>query len=104
MNTNMVSNPKTPVPETPQMNDRDYLNDVLECEKNLSNNLAIAMNEASHNALFQEIFQMFRECKTCVRDLFNLMFQKGWYSLEKAEAQKINQKYTELSQKLNQLP
>ena len=33
MNTNMVSNPKTPVPETPQMNDRDYLNDVLECEK-----------------------------------------------------------------------
>ena len=36
------------------MNDCDYLNDVLECEKNLSNNLAIAMNEASHDALYQE--------------------------------------------------
>ncbi|NLL44755.1 MAG: spore coat protein [Mollicutes bacterium] len=104
MNNNIISNPKTPVPETKEMNDCDYLNDVLECEKNLSNNLAIAMNEASHDALYQEIFQIFSDCKTSVRELFNLMFQKGWYSLEKAEAQKINQKYNEISQKLNQLP
>ncbi|MDD2435002.1 MAG: spore coat protein [Bacilli bacterium] len=100
---NKVENPKTEVPATTEMNDRDYLNDVLECEKNLSNNLSTAINEASNQALFQDIFDMFTESKQAARQLFNLTFQKGWYCLEKAEVTKINQKANELQQKLNEL-
>ncbi|MDD2377655.1 MAG: spore coat protein [Bacilli bacterium] len=104
MDNNKVENPKVEVPSTPEMNDRDYLNDVLECEKNISNNLATAISEASHQALFQDIFDMFTESKNSARQLYNLMFQKGWYCLEKAEATKVTQKMNELSQKLTELP
>lgn len=100
---NTVQNPKTEIPQTPEMNDRDFLNDVLESEKNLSNNLAIALNEASNDAFFQDILDMFIESKKMARQLYNLMFQNGWYTLEKAEATKISQKSTELSPRLNEL-
>lgn len=98
-----VENPKVEVPETIEMNDRDYINDILETEKNMSDNLSIALNEASNNTLYEEIFSIFTETKNCQRELYNMMFKKGWYSLEKAEENKITQKCNELSQKLNQL-
>lgn len=100
---NTVQNPKTEIPQTSEMNDRDFLNDVLESEKNLSNNLAIALNEASNDVFFQDILDMFIESKKMTRQLYNLMFQNGWYTLEKAEQQKISQKSTELSPRLNEL-
>ena len=104
MNNNTVSNPKTEVPQTPVMNDRDYLNDVLEGEKNMSNNLAIVLNEASHQKLFQTYFEMFTEEKAMVRALYELMFQNGWYTLEKAAQTKISQEANKLTQKLSELP
>ena len=100
---NTVQNPKTEIPQTSEMNDRDFLNDVLESEKNLSNNLAIALNEASNDVFFQDILDMFIESKKMTRQLYNLMFQNGWYTLEKTEQQKISQKSTELSPRLNEL-
>lgn len=98
-----IENPKVEVPETIEMNDRDYINDILETEKNMSDNLSIALNEASNNTLYEEIFSIFTETKNSQRELYNMMFKKGWYSLEKAEENKINQKCNELSQKLTQL-
>lgn len=98
-----IENPKVEVPETIEMNDRDYINDILETEKNMSDNLNIALNEASNNTLYEEIFTIFTETKNCQRELYNMMFKKGWYSLEKAEENKVTQKCNELSQKLNQL-
>lgn len=98
-----IENPKVEVPETIEMNDRDYINDILETEKNMSDNLSIALNEASNNTLYEEIFSIFTETKNCQRELYNMMFKKGWYSLEKSEENKITQKCNELSQKLNQL-
>lgn len=98
-----VQNPKVEVPETRAMNDRDYLNVVLESLKNMTNNLSIALNEASNQELFQQEFALFEETKKASRELYKLMFQNGWYTLEKAETQKIDQKYQELTQKMNQL-
>lgn len=103
MNNNMVQNPKTEVPETMEMNDENYLNCLLETEKNESNNLSIALNEASNETLYAELKQMFDETKQMQRNLFELAFSLGWYPLEKAETQKITQKYNQLSQKCNQL-
>ncbi len=98
-----IENPKVEVPETVEMNDRDYINDILETEKNMSDNLSIALNEASNNTLYEEILMLFIETKNAQRELYNMMFKKGWYSLEKEEENKITQKCNELSQKLSQL-
>ena len=36
MNQNKIENPKTPYEEGLEMNDKDYLNSILELEKNSS--------------------------------------------------------------------
>ena len=103
MNNNTVQNTKVEVPQTPEMNDRDYLNDLLNTEKCMSDNLSTALNEASNEHIFKEFMPMFNDTKEAANDLFNLLFKNGWYTLEKAEQQKIQQKQTEFSQKLTEL-
>lgn len=103
MNSNKVSNPKVEVPNTSAMNDRDYMNAILEYEKNMANNLSIALSEASNEYLFNEIMPMFNSVKKAGRDLYYMMFAKGWYSLEQAEEQKIKQKQNELQNKMSEL-
>lgn len=100
---NKVQNPKTEVPQTNEMNDRDLLNDILETEKNMSVNFTYALNEASNEELYQEIFNMFNKIKQSQRDLFELAFEKGWYSLEKAEDTKINEELNNLSTLFNEI-
>ncbi|MBO5138202.1 MAG: spore coat protein [Bacilli bacterium] len=88
-----VENPKTEVPTSINMNDKDMLNALLEVEKNMSVNMTIALNEASNETLYKELFQMFESIKNKQREIFELAFKKGWYSLEKAEEQKITTAY-----------
>ena len=96
---NKISNPKTEVPETIELNDCDYLNETLACEKNMSINMTYALNETSNDTLYNELYPIFKEIKDEQRKLFNLAFEKGWYSLEKAEALKVSRKISELNQK-----
>lgn len=103
MNSNKVNNPMVKVPNTSALNDRDYMNAILEYEKNMSNNLSIALSEASNEYLYNEIMPMFNSVKKASRDLYYMMFEKGWYSLEKAEEQKITQKQNELQNKMSEL-
>lgn len=100
---NIIENEKTEVPTTQQMNDRDYINDVLETEKNMSVNMAIALNEASNEKLYEELEDIFEDIKERQRELYECMFRKGWYSLEKAEEQKITKTYNQLEQKYQEL-
>lgn len=103
MNNNMIQNNKTEVSKTPQMNDCDYISDVLESIKNLSNNLSVAINEASNKVLFNDFMAMFNDTKMAQRDLYNLMFKNGWYKLEKAGSDKIQEKLTEFTPKMSEL-
>ena len=100
---NKVENQQTEVPKTEQMNDRDYLNDILETEKNMSVNMTVALNEASNEKLYDELFDMFKDIKQSQRTLYECMFKNGWYSLEKAEEQKITQTHNKLEQKYQEL-
>ncbi|WP_018661777.1 spore coat protein [Weizmannia acidiproducens] len=90
-NQQKIQNPKTQVPETPQMNDRDLANDLLAMEKYMTASYNTAMNEASHDALYQDLLSIFTETQNQQRRLYELMFQKGWYSLEAAEQEKMQQ-------------
>ena len=88
-NENKIQNPEKQVPKTPQMNERDFTNDLLSMEKYLNSSYAVAQNEASHPGLYQTIYSVSNETQDMQRKLFTLMFEKGWYSLEKAEQQNI---------------
>ena len=80
-----IQNPETSVPKTPQMNERDFLNDQLTTEKYMTSSYNIALNEASNQALYQDRSTIFKETQDCQRNLYNLMFKNGWYSVEQAQ-------------------
>ena len=98
-----IKNEKVEVENSIELNDQDILNDILETEKNMSNNLSIALNEMSNKVLFKEIFDIFKDTKELARDAYCIAFQNGWYTLETAEENKICQAYKEYNDKLSQL-
>lgn len=103
MKNNEIKNPKMEVPTGIEMNDCDYLKSVLELEKNLSNNYSIALNEASNDYLYEDYFTLFEDTKDAAREVYNLLFQYGWYTLEEAEEQKVNNKISCFETKLEEL-
>ena len=100
---NKVQNPKIELDSSIEMNDENYLNDILETEKNMSVNFTYALNEASNETLFNEIYEMFKQIKASQRNLFELSFRKEFYTLEKAETNKINEEYNTLLNKFNEI-
>lgn len=100
---NQISNPKVEVPTGIACNDKDYLNSLLSCLKEMSKNYVMAMTEASNESLFEKHKQVFLTLISLQREVYELMFRKGWYSLEKSNTQKINQKLQMLSKEYQDL-
>lgn len=103
MNNNELCNPKVEVPSTLNMNDCDFLNVLLECEKNMSTNLNIALNEASNNELYNEIYDMYDIIREAQRNLYETSFCYGWYKLVEADNNNITKKLNEFSSKIAEL-
>ncbi|WP_205091493.1 spore coat protein [Thalassobacillus pellis] len=99
-----IQNPETTVPKTPQMNERDFVNDQLTTEKYMTASYNVALNEASNEALYTDLATIFKETQDCQRNLYNLMFKNGWYALEAADQQKTQQAYQQFTGYKNQLP
>ena len=100
---NQISNPKVEVPTGISCNDRDYINSLLSCLKEMSKNYVMAMTEASNESLYEKHKQAFLTLITLQREAYELMFRKGWYVIEKAEGQKIGQKSQMLKQEYQDL-
>ena len=100
---NCISNPKTEVPKGTQINDKDYMNSLLGTLKEIVKNYAIALTEASNEKLYNEFKNMFDEYSSLQREVYELMFRKGWYTLEKSEQQKLDNKYQTLNQEFMSL-
>lgn len=103
MNNNKIANPKIETPTGINMNDKDYITCLLTALKEMTKNYATAMTEASNEYLYNSYFSIFKELSKLQRETYELMFQNGWYSLEKAETQKINEKFQTLSQEYQDL-
>lgn len=103
-NMQQIKNPNTQVPKTPQMNERDFVNDILSQEKYMAHAYSVALNEASHQHLYGDLLEIFNETQNMQHDLFNLMFEKGWYKLEAEQTQKIQQAYQQHQGYTNQFP
>ncbi|MFC4387118.1 spore coat protein [Gracilibacillus marinus] len=102
--SNKVQNPETQITKTTAMNDRDFINDILATEKYLTQAYSTALNEASNQTLYQDILHIFEDTQNCQRELYNMMFKHGWYSLDKATIQACEQSYQQFQQYKSQLP
>lgn len=100
---NEIKNPKVEVKTGIALNDKDYIGSLLSCLKEMNKNYTVALTEASNEQLYQEYKDMFLEYSKLQRDVYELMFRKGWYVLEKAEENKINQKYQTLNKEFSEL-
>ena len=103
MNNNQISNPKTEVPTGIKMNDKDYITCLLTILKDMVKNYTIAMTEASCKSLYQQHLEAFLRIADLQRETYELMFQMGWYILEKADQKKIQDKYSSLNQEFTDL-
>ena len=95
---NEIKNEKVQVPNGIEMNDKDYLNSLLSCLKEMTKNFATAMTEASNDHLYEKYEEMFEDVSEMQREVYEIMFQNGWYVLEKADTNKITKKYNLLNQ------
>ena len=102
-NSNMINNPKTEVPTGKSLNDKDYLNCLLSSLKEIVKNYSVTLTEVSNENLYNNYKEMFDGYSKLQREVYELMFRKGWYSLEKANNQKISNKASMLSQEINDL-
>ena len=100
---NQIKNDKVNVPTGIALNDKDYINSLLSTLKELNKNYVLALTEASNEVLFNEYKNMFEQFNLLQREVFELMFKKGWYVLSKAENEKIIQKYDCLNKEFNDL-
>ena len=46
---------------------------------------------------------IFEDTKDMARDIFNLMFEKGWYTIPVEEDKKIEKSYTKYNNKFSEL-
>lgn len=103
MNNNQIKNPKVEVGKGFALNDKDYIDSLLSCLKGMVKNYAISMTEASNEILYEQYKDMFLEYASLQREVFELMFRKGWYVLEQTEGEKVNEKYECLNQEFMDL-
>lgn len=104
---NVIANPQTgqlPTVKGPEMNDRDFVNDGLSTCKYLTDSLNVAVREASHEQLHSDMLQILTETHQSAREMYNLMFQNGWYKLEAEEQQKLQQTQQQFSGYSTQFP
>jgi spore coat protein CotF len=100
-----IQNPEpTPAVKGPELNDRDLLNDILATAKYLTDGYNVFAREASHQTLHQDVLGMLNQTHECARKCYELMFRKGWYALETAELQQVQQAQQQFAGYMNQFP
>lgn len=100
----MIKNPKSNITQNKnqEMDDQDFLNDILATEKYLSDGYNTFLLESSHTELHTDVKQILNETHDCAREIFNLMFENGFYSLQTASPQEIQKAQDTFSNYLNQ--
>lgn len=100
---NQISNPKVEVSNGINLNDKDYITCLLSTLKELSKSYATAMTEASCEVLYNNYKDAFLNISLLQREVYELMFRKGWYVLEESDLNKINNKFNTLNQEYQDL-
>jgi spore coat protein CotF len=88
----------------PEMNERDWINDVLSSVKQMTVGYTIGLNEMQNPKLHQDIQNILNDTHAMQLQLFDAMFQKGWYKMKAADQQEISQAHTQFSDYRTQFP
>lgn len=99
----IVKNNKVTVKKGCNMNDCDYLNDILISYKHLVSCYATALNEASNKTIYKTFYELFESSSKIQMELFECSFQNGWYQLETADETKIEKAHDKFSKCLSEL-
>ena len=102
-NQNKVSNTKKETPKGMALNEKDYITELLTCLKCMEKNYVVALTEASNEVLYNKYKPILGTIADLKRETYELMFRNGWYSLEKVEDTKLQEKYQMLNQELQDL-
>ena len=98
-----IDEKKSKIKKDTSLNDLDILNDTLLSFKFLVDNFAVALNEASNKFIYDKFKLQFDELSKTQQTLFQLAFQKGWYTLEEADKSKINEAIKQNTKKQTEL-
>ncbi len=85
------------------MSDKEYMMDTLDTLKSLSVNMTYALNEASCDKLYKEYLKMFENINKETKEVFDLAYKLGYYTLEKESNTKIKASIKTLNQELESL-
>lgn len=85
------------------ISEEDILNIMLSFEKNMSDNYSVAINEMSNKVLYKKIISIFDDTKDMGREIYNLMYSKGYYNLTSEIDSKIEKSFNKYSKKLEDL-
>jgi hypothetical protein len=99
-----MKNPSAHFEKGTEFNDRDRLNDMLATEKWLTDGFNVFVRETSHQELYNDVLHVLTETHHACRDVFNLMFEKGWYSLHPEQPSHIADHYQKFSGYESQFP
>lgn len=100
---NEIKNPETKVECGTKLNDKDYMNSLLSTLKELTKSYALVLTEASNEKLYNEYKQAFEVYTHLQREIYELMFQKGWYTITKCEKTQISSEKQKLNTELTNL-
>lgn len=85
------------------LSEKEILNDALSSEKQLLHVYSTYLAEASCPNLRNELTKVFNETQQMQFELYKAMEQKGWYTIQNAELQQVQQAVTKFSQEKNNL-
>lgn len=105
--TTQIAMPKPagePQKKGPEMNDRDRMNDMLTQEKYLTQGYNTGLNEMQNPRLRQTIWNILNETHQMQFQIFDQMWQKGWYKIKAADQQEIGQAYQQFNGYKTQFP
>lgn len=102
-----IQRPQTgqlPKVKGPEFNDRDRLNDLLLTEKYLTMGYNISVFESGDTQLHQDLLQILKETHEFQHQLFQAMFDRGWYKMQAAQQQVASKAATDFENYKTQLP
>jgi Spore coat protein len=85
------------------LSEKEILNDALSSEKQLLHVYSTYLAEASCPNLRNELTRVFNETQQMQFELYKAMEQKGWYTIQNAELQQVQQAVNKFSQEKNNL-
>jgi spore coat protein CotF len=100
----MPQSGQLPQVKGPEMNDRDFINDILSMEKYLTNGYNTGLSEMQNPKLRQEVQQLLVQTHNNQWNAFNLMFNKGWYKMKAADSTEVSTTQQQFNNYKSQFP